>query len=986
MANRSITCRPTETARAFRHSDEDDSTVPAGIDGSRAPVLRIPKLAEVHQRPLGRGLKTLCGRRTECETLDHLLETVRAGQSGALVVRGKPGIGKTALLEYAIDSASDLSVVRAAAVESEIELPFAGLHQLCVPLLDRLACLPAPQRDALETVFRLSVGSAPDRFLVGLAVLTLVSETAKAGPLLCVVDDAQWLDRESAQALAFVARRLTAESVAILVASREPNDDFGGLPELGVQGLQDGDAGDLLSSVVGGPMDVDVRDQIVAETRGNPLALLELSRGLSPEQLAGGLGLPNAVPFSSRIEESFLRRLEDLGEETRLLLLVAAAEPIGDPALLWRAAERLAITAEAVEPAARAGLLELTPRVRFRHPLVRSTVYRAASSGARQQVHRALAEVTDAELDPDRRAWHRAQAALGPDEEVAAELECSAGRARLRGGLAAAAAFLERAVKLTLDPGSRAQRALAAAQAKHLAGAPATALGLLAIAEAGPLDELGRARIDLLRAHIEHSRNRGSDAPALLLAAAERLEPLDVRLARETYLDGLSAATFVGRRAFRGGVAGVAHAVLAGPPAPQPPRTSDLLLDGLATRFTAGYAAGAPVVRRALNAFLGEDNASDQELRWLWLASRAAVDLWEDDIRERLAIRHLQRAREAGTLTVLPLAISQRICAHAFAGELAAGASLIEEMHAATKATGSHIPPYGPLVLAAWRGREAEALKLIEATVEEVVSRGEGLGVTVTQWARAVLYNGLGRYEEALAAAERASGHPEDLAVFNWGLAELIVAAVRSGNMERAAAALERLSEITRASGTDWALGIEARSRALLSEGDAAERLYREAIERLGRTHVRVELGRAHLLYGEWLRRERRRVDAREQLRTAHEMFTAMGLEAFAGRAARELLATGERVRKRTVETREDLTAQEAQVARLARDGLSNLEIGARLFISARTVEYHLHKVFGKLNIRSRTQLPVAFPQEAHALLPTQTMPGGPGLLPGVPA
>jgi DNA-binding CsgD family transcriptional regulator/tetratricopeptide (TPR) repeat protein len=975
MANPSITRPAIETARAFRHFDEGDSTEVGGSDGSRTPALRTPRPAE-----------TLRGRRTECETLDRLLESVRAGQSGALVVRGDAGIGKTALLEYAIDSASDLTVVRAAAVQSEGELPFAGLHQLCVPLLDRLACLPAPQRDALETVFGLSMGSPPDRFFVGLAVLSLVSEAAEAGPLLCVVDDTQWLDRESAQALAFVARRLSAESVGILVASREPNDDFGALPELVLHGLEDGDARALLSSVVEGPIDVEVRERIVAETRGNPLALLELSRGLSPEQLAGGFGLPSAMPSSSRIEETFLRRLADLAEETRLLLLVAAAEPIGDPALLWRAAERLAITGDAVEPAARAGLLELAPRVRFRHPLLRSAVYRAASPGARQRVHGALAEVTDPEADGDRRAWHRAQAASGADEEVAAELERWAGRAQVRGGLAAAAAFLERAVALTLDPRLRVQRALAAAQSKHLAGAPATALGLLAIAEAGPLDELGRARIDLLRAQIEHSRNRGGDAPTLLLASAQRLERLDVRLARETYLDGLSAATFAGRRALRGHVVEVAHAALAGPPAPQSPRTSDLLLDGLATRFTAGYAAGAPVVRQALNALLGEDKSSEEELPGLWLACRAAADLWEDDIWEGLAIRHLQRAREAGALTMLPLAVTQRISAHAFAGELAAGASLSDELHAATEATGSHIPPYGPLVLAAWRGREAEASKLIEAIVKEAVSRGEGLGVTVTEWARAVLYNGLGRYEDALAAAERASGHPEDLAFFNWGLAELIVAAVRSGNTERAAAALERLSEITRVSGTDWALGIEARSRALLSESDAAERLYREAIERLGRSHVRVELGRAHLLYGEWLRRERRRVDAREQLRIAHEMFTAMGLEAFAGRAARELLATGERARKRTVETREDLTAQEAQVARLARDGLSNPEIGARLFISARTVEYHLHKVFSKLNIRSRTQLPLALPQEADAALPTQRMPGGPQLLPGVPA
>jgi DNA-binding CsgD family transcriptional regulator len=950
----------------------------AGVRSSRASALRMPKLADADEQPRGRGLKTLHGRRTECETLDHLLERVRGGQSAALVIRGMPGIGKTALLDYAIDSASDLSVVRVAAVESEIELPFAGLHQLCAPLLDRLACLPAPQRDAIETVFGLSTGSAPDRFFLGLAVLSLISEAAEASPLLCVVDDAQWLDRESAQALAFVARRLSAEPVGILVASREPNDDFGGLPELVIGGLQHGDARDLLSSVVGGPMDVDVAERIVAETRGNPLALLELPRGLSPEQLAGGFGLPNAVPMSSRIQESFLRRLEDLTQETRLLLLVAAAEPTGDPALLWRAAERLAITRQAAEPAERAGLLELAPRVRFHHPLVRSAVYRDASSGARQEVHRALAEVTDPELDPDRRAWHRARAAVGPDEDVAAELECSAGRAQLRGGLAAAAAFLERAVALTLDPGLRAQRALAAAQAKHLAGAPATALELLAIAEDGPLDELGRARTDLLRARIEHSRNRGSDAPTLLLAAAQRLEQLDVRLARETYLDGLSEATFVGRRALSGGVAAVAQAALAGPPAPHPPRSSDLLLDGLALRFTAGYSAGAPVVRPALDALLREDDTSERELGGLWLGCRAAADLWEDDVWERLAIRHLQRAREAGALTMLPLALSQRITAHAFAGELAAGASLIEEMHAATEATGSHVPPYGPLVLAAWRGREAEASRLIDAIVKDVVSRGEGLGVTVTQWARAVLCNGLGRYEDALDAAERASGHPEDLAVFNWGLAELIVAGVRSGNTQRAAAALERLSEIARASGTDWALGIEARSRALLSEGEVADRLYREAIERLGRTHVRVELGRAHLLYGEWLRRERRRVDAREQLRTAHEMFTAMGLEAFAGRAARELLATGERARKRTVETREDLTAQQAQIARLARDGLSNSEIAARLFISARTVEYHLHKVFSKLDIRSRAQLPSVLPHEADATLSAQTLPAGP--------
>src|SRR4051794_6985048 len=600
----------------------------------------------------------LHGRQRERVALDGLLRAIRSGESRTLVIEGEAGVGKSALLAYVREHVSDCRVTRAVGIQSEMELAFAGLHQLCAPLLDGLERLPDPQRDALATAFGLARGDAPDRFFVGLAVLSLLSDAADGRPLVCIVDDAHWLDRASAETLGFVARRLLAESVALLFAVRDnvPQEALAGLPALHVDGLTPTDAHVLLRSAVAGRLDERVADRIVAETRGNPLALLELPRGLSTEQLAGGFGFPTAVPLYSRVEESCRRRLEDLGEETRLLLLVAAAEPTGDPGLLWRAAERLAIMPEAVEPAERAGLLELAPRVRFHQPLVRSAVYRDASSGSRQEVHRALAEVTDPELDPDRRAWHRAQAAVGPDEEVAAELECSAGRAQLRGGLAAAAAFLERAVALTLEPGLRAQRALAAAQAKHLAGAPATAIGLLAIAEAGPLDELGRARIDLLRAHIEHARNRGSDVPTLLLAAADRLARLDVRLARETYLDGLSVATFVGRRAPGGGVIEVAHAAQAGPAAPQPQRASDLLLDGLATRFTAGYAAGAPVVRRALNAFLREDDASEEELRGLSLACRAAADLWENDIWEGLAIRHLQRAREAGALTMLPLA------------------------------------------------------------------------------------------------------------------------------------------------------------------------------------------------------------------------------------------------------------------------------------------------------------------------------------------
>ncbi|MFL5819395.1 MAG: LuxR C-terminal-related transcriptional regulator [Solirubrobacteraceae bacterium] len=916
----------------------------------------------------------LRGRRSECEVLDGLVDGARVGRSGALVMRGEPGVGKTALLQYAIDSASDLRVLRAVGVESEMELAFAALQQFCAPILDQLDQLPAPQRDALGTAFGLTAGRAPDRYLVGLAVLGLLSEVAEERLLLCVVDDAQWVDRASTDALTFVARRLGAESVAMVFAMREPDNTFTGLPELVVEGLRDSDARELLRSVVRWPLDERVRERIVAETRGNPLALLELPHGLSPAQLAGGFGPLTALPLSGRIEESFRRRLGDLPEQTRLLLLIAAAEPLGDPALLWRASGQLGITHEALASAETAGLLEVGLAIRFRHPLVRSAAYRSASVLERQRVHRALAEATDPELDPDRRAWHLAQATPGADEEVAEKLAQSAGRAQARGGLAAAAAFLERAVGLTPDPARRAQRALAAAEAKHLAGAAEVALRLLNTAVAEPLDELGRARADLLRARVEFVGNRGRDAPSLFVAAAERLKPLDAGLARDAYLQGLGTATYVGQRASGGSVLEIAQAALAAPSAQAPPRPSDLLLDGLAMRFTAGYAAGAPPLRLALDAFQRDDVSSEDELRWLWLAWRAAVDLWEDDRWEALATRHVQLARETGALNVLPAALDIRIIAHVCTGELAAGVSLLEEMHAITEAIGTNVSRYasagwlaGPLVLAAWRGREAETQDVIERMVKEAVPGSEGLWLTVIQWARAKLYNALGRYEDAAAAAERATEYPEDLVFFNWGLVELVIAAARSENPQRAAAALERLSEMTRASGTDWALGIEARSQALLSERDTAECLYLESIERLGRTRVRPELAHAHLLYGEWLRRERRRLDAREQLRTAHEMFATMGYEAFAGRAEQELLATGERARKRSVETREELTAQEAQVARLARDGLSNAEIGERLFISTKTVEYHLHKVFTKLGISSRRQLVAALPAESSA-------------------
>ena len=899
----------------------------------------------------------LKGRRNECDVLDRQLRSVRAGESAVLLLRGEAGIGKTALLQYVAERASGCRIVRVAGIESEMELAFAGLHQLCSPMLDGLDELPGPQRDALGVAFGLQDGPAPNRFLVALAVLSLLAEAAEGEPLVCLVDDAQWLDRASAQTLAFVARRLLAERIAMLFAVRQPDDagEFARLPELVVGGLAANHARSLLTSAIPVRLDEQVVDEIVAETRGNPLALLELPRGLTPAQLAGGFGLPDARPLASRVEEAFVQRVRALPPETQRLLLLAAAEPVGDVSLLWRAAEQLGISGSVGKPAEEAGLIEFGIRVRFRHSLARSAAYRAAEFRDREEVHRALAEATDPDTDPDRRAWHRAQAASGPDEVVAAELERSADRAQARGGVAAAAAFLARAAELTPDPSERGRRALAAARAKFDAAAADAALALLATAELAPLDELQRARSERLRARIAFARTRGGDAPALLLDAARRLEPLDAATARETHLEAMAAAMFAGRLGGKPGVREAAQAARAAPVAPQPARPIDLLLDGLATRFTEGYAAGVPPLRKALGAFGDVDGLAVRDVRWLWLACRLAQDLWDDELWFVLATRGVRVARETGMLSVLPIAATYRAALHVHAGAFSAASSLIEEADAITQATEMASLKYASLMLAAWRGNEADGLELIEAGRLSATARGEGMGLGITEWATALLYNGHGRYAEALAAAQRGCEH-DDVGLFALNLVELIVAGVRNGARDTASSALDRLSQRTQASGTDWALGIEATSRALMSDGDA-EPFYREAVERLARSRGVVHLARARLLYGEWLRRENRRVDAREQLRSAHEMFERIGAEGFTERARRELVATGETTPKRTVETRDVLTPQEAQIARMASDRQTNPEIGAKLFISPRTVEYHLRKVFTKLDISSRKEL-----------------------------
>lgn len=908
----------------------------------------------------------LLGRGSECAELDGLLNAVRQGVSRSLVLDGEAGIGKTALLTYLVESASDLAVVRAVGMESEMELAYASLHQLCAPMLHLLQRLPIPQRQALEIVFGLSAGASPDRFLVGLATLSLLSEAAEERPVLCVVDDAQWLDRASALTLAFVARRMLAEPVGIVFATRGSVLELQHLPELQVTGLRKSDARALLASTVRMPLDAQIGARIVAETRGNPLALLELPQGLTATQLAGGFGLTAAQDLSEHIQDSFIRQAQLLGDQARRLLLLASAEPLGDPLLLWHAAEHLGITPEAAEEAEVQGLLTIGERVRFRHPLARSAVYRSASLTDRRAAHRALADATDPDADPDRRAWHRAQAAIGVDRAVANELERSADRAQSRGGTAAAAAFLARAAELTPDPAERGRRTIAAAQATFDAGESDAALELLATAELAPLDNLQRARLERLRAGIRFVSTRGRDAAALLLDAAQRLRPYAPSMARETHLEAMAAAMFAGRLGGEHGTRETALAALAAPAAPEPTHASDMLLDGLGTRFTEGYAAAVPRLRRALEAFSRLEELSARDARWFWLACRLAQDLWDDELWRVLATSGVRIARETGAVSMLPIALTYRAALHVHEGAFAAASALIEEVDAITVATDAAPVKYGTMVLAAWSGNESDALKVIAEVMPDVTERGEGMAVGIQEWTFALLHNANGRYAEALAAAQRGCEY-DDVGLFAWSLVELVEAGARCGAMDASSAALDRLSERARASGTEWALGVEACSRALLSSSREAESLYREAVARLDRSRGMVHATRARLLYGEWLRRENRRVDAREQLRVAYERFSRMGAKAFSERTRRELLATGETVRKRRVDTPDELTPQEKQIARLARDGLSNPDIGARLFLSPRTVEWHLRKVYTKLKIRSRHELSRALPELAQA-------------------
>ncbi|MFI7065777.1 ATP-binding protein [Kribbella sp. NPDC050124] len=883
----------------------------------------------------------LRGRRREVAVLDGLVGAARGGRSEVLVLRGEAGVGKSALLDALVARSGACRIARAVGVESEMELAYSGLYQLCQPFLANKDRLPEPQHDALGTAFGERSGPAPDKFLVGLAVLNLLSDAASKQPVLCVIDDAQWLDLMSARILAFVARRLAAESVVMVFAVRDGADhELTGLAELEIRGLDDADARALLDSVLPGPVDPRVRDRIVAETRGNPLALLELPHAWSLTELADGVS-PGTI--ASRIEEGFVRRLEALPPDTRLLLTTAAAEPLGDPTLLWRAAEKLDLGADPAAAATASGLITFGRHIQFRHPLVRSAAYRLATPQERQAVHQALAEVTDPDLDPDRRAWHRANATPLPDEEVAAELERSADRAQARGGYFAAGAFLERSATLTLDPDRRAQRLLSAASAKRRAGALEAALGLLGDAVTGPPNALRAAEAEQLRGQIAFDQGRAREAAHTLLGAAKQLEPRDADRARMAYLEAMSAAIWASGPDAPGILAYAAAAVA------ESHQPADLLLHALGLRITRGYADAAPYLAEFL-ARQAEGTTHEVDGR---VTSMVAIEVWNFEAAVEFAVREERVARETGALVRLQFALGSRANLQCLTGDLSTVAGLVDEDRQIAASTGNPPVPYGALLLEAFRGNEANARQLIEATIQEATEHNQGRMAAFATYANAVLNNGLGQYDVARDAAVQV--FEQD--VFGYGVlvvAELAEAASRTGDRKLVESALAWLTGRVAITPTNWGRGIEARVRAVLNGDEAA---YRQSIEHLERTDLRVEVARSQLLYGEWLRREGRRMDARDHLRIAHEQLAAMGLEAFAERARHELLATGETARRRTPDTLNDLTAQEAQIAGLARDGLTNVEIGAQLYISPRTVEWHLRNTFSKLGITSRRQL-----------------------------
>jgi DNA-binding NarL/FixJ family response regulator len=906
--------------------------------------------------------RPLVGRRVERGRLDAFVAAVRSGQSQALVLRGEAGIGKSALMEHVAARAEGCRVLVGVGVQADTELAFAALHQVLSPLLGGVDRLPPPQRDAVKVAFGLLAAPPPDRFLVGLAVLNLLSHAASEEPILCLIDDEQWLDKASVHALAFVARRLEAEGVGIVFAGRRSDPLLEKLPELVIEGLDEGEARLLLGLSLVGPLDPRFREQLLAETHGNPLALLELPRVVSPAEMAGGFALPSVMPLSDRIEESFRRRFESLPPETRRLLLIAAAEPTGSPPLLWRAAETLGVPRAALDAALDASLIDVDVRVLFRHPLVRSAVYRSALVSEQREVHRALAAVTDPGTDPDRRAWHRALATDGPDEEIARDLELSARQAQARGGLAAAAVFLERSAALTPEIGARASRLLAAARAKRDVGDLEVALGLISAAESGVASLACEAEMKRLRGQIAFDRRQLKDAVRLFTEAARLFEMFDPSAARETRGEALCAAVWAGDLHGTWGIQFAATAAAAAAPPTELVRPIDRVVAAFATRYTDGTAASAPLFARAVKAFLDLDVGPGQVDQWFWLVrSRISpmmlgLETWDARSWHDLAARQVAVARELGAALHLQYGLHSLACVAAFMGELTAAEECASEARLIADVTDTPRLPYSEMVVAAYRGNAPEATRAIADILQEAQTWQVNVHLTFANWARALLNNALGHHDIARTAGLVAF-EGIDVAFGPLVVPELAEAASRMGDRALLDKLDKWISEQAGAAPTQWARALAALIRALATYDDSADQSYREAIRCFADASQRLSAARAQLLYGEWLRRRHRSGDARHHLKQAHGAFVAMRSDAFAARALHELRGAGEPVLRPVPRRGIDLTAQELQIARLALDGLTNPEIGTRLFLSPRTVQYHLRKVFEKLGIRSRIQL-----------------------------
>lgn len=909
------------------------------------------------------------GRDAELGEIERLVASVRDGGSGVVVVRGGAGIGKTTLLDAASAAASDLLVLRVAGVEAELALGFAGLHQLLMPLSEMFGVLPVPQASALEGAFGLG-STVPDRFFVALAALTLLSHAAADRGLLVVVDDAQWLDQESADALRFVARRIDADRIGLLWAVREPSlvgDSVGEFPTVWLGGLDDDAAASLLASVHGERIDPFVRDRLIADADGNPLALVELAGGLSRAQLAGLTPLPERRPITGAVEASFLRAVRALPALTQLLVLVAAADPTGNPVLLWRAGTVLGFDAAAAGPAVSAGLIQIDVAVSFRHPLLREVVYRGAAGGDRRRVHRALADATSADRDPDRRAMHLAEAALGPDEAVAGGLQRAAERAGDRGGYAASATLLERAAQLTPAPAQRAVRLLRAAQANFGAGALARARDQLAAAVPELDDEFLAAQARRMEGNLalvgvgrtasnDPSPLGGSDAAALLVEAAVAMSRFDLQMARDTFVDAFSAVSLLGSWS-RLSLHDVASRMArTGPASTSAGAAADALHDGFADVFSDRYASAIPRLRAGLDGLRGDGaGAPDWHVMTMGVWASFAIG---DYATARLLLDDVtRRARERGAVSYLAPAFFHLGCWELAVGTLAAADACCSQRRLLLDVRGLESGVDGPtLVVQAWRGREVDVRAGAPDALRRGERRGHGWTVSLARRALMLLELGQGNYDAA-AAAVPSTGWDLDLISGPFNAADAVEALVRAGRLDDAHDHLGWLTDRAAGSGATVEAGLCHLSRAVLGDVDDVEGEFVAAISLLDGSAGRHHVGRAQLLFGEWLRRGRRRADARRELRLAYDLLSSAGADGFAERARLELLATGARARRRVAGPDVELTAQEQRVARLAAVGATNAEIAAELFISPYTVDHHLRNVFGKLGLTSRRQL-----------------------------